>query len=127
MRRVASFAACLFVSLSMGSVASAAEPPKADNTAQNEGAMRKDAVTAEKQGNRKSQVKVLAEVRKSIMAEKELSMDAKNVKILFSKGLVTLRGPVDSESEKTKVEEVAKGCSGVTAVKNLLTVAEKPH
>jgi hyperosmotically inducible periplasmic protein len=127
MRRVASFASCLLVSLSLGSIASAAEPPKADNTAQNEGAMRNDAVTAQKQSNRKSQVAVLGDVRKSIMADKELSMDAKNVKILYSKGLVTLRGPVDSDAEKSKVEELAKGCSGVTTVKNLLTVAAKAH
>jgi osmotically-inducible protein OsmY len=113
--------------MNFAAVAFAADPPKADNTAQNKGATRKDAVTAEKQGNQKSKVAVLAEVRKAIVAEKELSMDAKNVKILFSNGLVTLRGPVDSEAEKTKVEEIAKGCSGVTSVKNLITVAAKSH
>jgi osmotically-inducible protein OsmY len=108
-------------------VAIAKEAPKADNTAQNQGATRNDAVTPQKQGNSKSDVTVLAEVRKSVMAEKELSMDAKNVKILYSKGLVTLRGPVDSEEEKTKVQDLAKACSGVTSVKNMLTVAPKAH
>jgi osmotically-inducible protein OsmY len=54
-------------------------------------------------------------------------MDAKNAKILFSKGVVTLRGPVDSDTEKSKLEELAKGCSGVTSVKNLLTVSPKKH
>jgi len=122
--RIASITACL---VSMAVLPAFAGAPKADNTAQNRGATRKDAVTAEKQGNGKSEVSVLAEVRKSIVAEKELSMDAKNVKILFSKGLVTLRGPVDSDTEKAKIEDLAKGCSGVTAVKNMLTVAAKSH
>jgi osmotically-inducible protein OsmY len=100
---------------------------KADNTAQNRGALQKNAVTAEKQGNLQSEVDVLAGVRKCIMADKELSMDAKNAKILYSKGRVTLRGPVDSAEERAKVEELAKSCSGVSTVKNLLTVAAKPH
>ncbi len=126
MGKVASYAA-LVMAFSFGSFASANEAPKADNTAQNRGAMQKDAVTAEKEGNGKNQVAILAEVRKSIMAEKDLSMDAKNVKILYSKGLVTLRGPVDSVDEKAKVEEIAKGCGGVSAVKNMLTVAVKAH
>ena len=127
MRSVNPIGTCLLVFLSMGLMASAKDAVKADNTAQNNGSMRKDAVTAEKQGNSKSDVIVLAEVRKSVEAEKELSTDAKNVKILYSKGLVTLRGPVDSDAEKAKIEELAKACSGVTSVKNLLTVAKKPH
>ncbi len=125
--RPTSIISCLLVSLSCGTIAFAKEAPKADNTAQNKGALRKDAVTAEKQGNSKSKVEMLAEVRKSVEATDGLSMDAKNVKILYSKGLVTLRGPVDSDAEKAKVEEVAKACAGVTEVKNLLTVAVKKH
>ncbi len=117
---------CMVVILSLGSNAFA-KAPKADNTAQNRGATSKDAVTADKQGNSKDEVTVLADVRKSIMADKDLSMDAKNVKILYSKGRVTLRGPVDSADEKAKVEELAKACDGVTAVKNLLTIAAKAH
>jgi osmotically-inducible protein OsmY len=123
-----SFATAMGLFLLLNGVSAIAdEAPKADNTAQNKGATRHDAVTAEKQGNSKSKVNVLAEIRKSIMAEKGLSMDAKNVKILYSKGLVTLRGPVDSEDEKTKVEELAKACGSVTSVKNMITVASKPH
>jgi hyperosmotically inducible periplasmic protein len=121
-------ATCLVVALGVvGDAAFAKEAPKADNTAQNKGATRSDAVTAEKQSNKKSDVEALAEIRKTIVDDKDLSMDAKNVKILFSKGRVTLRGAVDSETEKTRVAELAKGCSRVTEIKNLLTVATKPH
>jgi hyperosmotically inducible protein len=127
MRTIATLCACLLVSLSSGSVALAADPPKADNSAQNQGAGDKDAVTAEKQGNKKSDVKMLAEVRKAIVKDKTLSMDAKNVKILYSQGCVTLKGPVDSDDEKAKVEEIAKGCAGVTSVTDMITVAPKKH
>ncbi len=128
MRTLLSLAASLLVVISCSaSMASAEEPPKADNSAHNKGAMREDAVTAEKQGNDKSDIKVLAKVRKTIVGAKGLSMNAKNVKILSNGGSVTLKGPVDSEAEKSRVEELAKTCSGVTGVTNMITVAEKAH
>jgi osmotically-inducible protein OsmY len=126
MNKIALYVA-LLSALNVSAAALAENAPKADNTKQNEGAARKDAVTAEKQKNGKGQVAVLADIRKTIMAEKDLSMDAKNIKILYSKGLVTLRGPVDSDAEKSRVEELAKGCNGVTSVKNLVTVSPKAH
>lgn len=124
MRRLTAAAACLVALLSINA-ASAEDAPKADNTAQNKGATQDDAVTAEKQSNAKSDVEALAEVRRTIVDNKNLSMNAKNCKILFKKGAVTLRGAVDSEEEKAKVEELAKSCGCVTSVKNLLTVAAK--
>ncbi len=123
MRKIAVLAG-LLLSLSTG-IALANDAPKADNSEQNKGATRNDAVTAEKQGNRKSDVEALAEIRKTIVGTDGLSMDAKNAKILFSKGRVTLKGPVTSEDEKSKLEELAKACAGVTSVKNMLTIAPK--
>ncbi|CAN5504902.1 hypothetical protein BH10CYA1_BH10CYA1_40040 [soil metagenome] len=104
-----------------------AKAPKADNTAQNRGATERNAVTAEKQKSDKDQITVLSEIRRYIVGDPGLSMDAKNVKILYSKGLVTLRGPVDSVDEKATVERLTKQCNAVGHVKNLLTVANKPH
>ena len=57
MRTLASVAAAL-LSLTIQSGVFAEHAPKADNTAQNNGADRKDAVTAEQQGHQKDQVKV---------------------------------------------------------------------
>ena len=125
MRTIKSLALAVAM-LSIGTATFAKEAPKADNTAQNRGATQEEAVTAEKQSNKQGDVESLAAIRKAVM-DSDLSMDAKNCKILFSKGVVTLRGAVDSEEEKAKVESVAKGCSCVTSVKNLLTVAKKPH
>lgn len=126
MRTLTAAAACLMAVMSINA-ASAEEAPKADNTAQNKGATQEEAVTAEKQSNEKSDVEALAEVRKTVVENKDLSSNAKNCKILFKKGVVTLRGAVDSAEEKTKVEELVKGCSCVTSVKNMLTVAKKPQ
>jgi hyperosmotically inducible protein len=128
--RILASAAALFILLVSTNGQADAKAPKADNTAQNQGATQPDAVNADKQAmdNKKSDVNVLAAVRKSIMAEKELSMDAKNCKLRYMKdGSLILRGPVDSDQEKTKVAELAGACSGVTTVKNELTVAPKAH
>jgi hyperosmotically inducible periplasmic protein len=125
MRKIVSTTACFMVSMTSMTIAIAQDTPKADNTAQNKGATRRSAVTAQKQGNSKSDIAVLAELRKTVVADRDLSMDAKNVKILYHRGLATLRGPVDSEEEKTKVYELIKASNGVTSVKNLLTVAHK--
>lgn len=115
---------CLLLSLNAVAV-NAKDAPQADNSAQNVGAERRDAVTAEKQDNKKNNVEILAQIRKSIVDDNGLSMNAKNAKILFKDGLVTLKGPVDSDSEKARVEELAKSCSSVSSVKNMLTVAPK--
>jgi len=115
---------CLLVALN-GMAVDAKEAPKADNSAQNAGAERKDAVTAEKQDNKKNDVEALAQIRKAVVDDNSLSMNAKNAKILFKNGLVTLKGPVDSDAEKARVEELAKSCSSVSSVKNMLTVAPK--
>jgi len=123
MKNFATIAAIIaLVALNNAAVASG---PKADNSAQNRGATEKNAVTAEKQKSPKDQVTVLAEIRKNIVNDSSLSMNAKNVKILYAKGLVTLRGPVDSDEEKAAVEAAVKKCDAVGSVKNLLTVAKK--
>jgi osmotically-inducible protein OsmY len=54
-------------------------------------------------------------------------MDAKNVKILYSNGVVTLKGPVDSDIEKGRVETLVKSCRNVSSIENELTVAPKSH
>jgi osmotically-inducible protein OsmY len=106
---------------------SAQDATKADNTAHNKGDGQKDAVTAQKQSNRKSQVKSLAWIRRHIVHDRALSMNAKNVKILFDDGAVTLAGPVDSDGEKTRVEAIARSYSGTKSVDNQLTVVSKTY
>ena len=124
MRMTNSIIACA-LTLCAASAALAYDSPDADNSAQNQGAMGRGVPTADKQDNRKSDVKALARIRRRIVREKGLSFNAKNAKILFKQGEVTLTGPVDSAEERAKMEELAKGTGGVLTVKNLLTVAPK--
>ena len=123
---LASAGACALLVISINTAQ--AKAVKADNTKQNRGALEENAVVADKQGNGRDQLKILANIRKVIMAQKDLSMDAKNIKILVSdSNFAVLRGPVDSVAEKERLEELVKKCSGVKGIKTQLSVAAKPH
>ncbi len=125
-RTLAFVGACALLAISVNTAQ--AKAVKADNTKQNQGALEENAVVADKQGNGKEQIKILANIRKAIMNDKEFSMDAKNIKILVSdSNFVVLRGPVDSDAEKERLEELVKRCAGVKGIKTSLSVAAKPH
>jgi len=118
--------ACALIAISVN--AAQAKAVKADNTKQNRGAMEENAVVADKQGNGREQIKILGNIRRVIMKDKNFSMDAKNIKILVSdSNFVVLRGPVNSDAEKERLEELVKSCAGVKGIKTSLSVAAKPH
>lgn len=96
--------------------------PTADNTRMNGRDQDNTANTAQSQSNAKGDRELLAAVRRSVVKDKSLSTSAHNVKILAENGVVTLRGPVKSDEEKTKVEALAKQVAGVTSVQNHLDI-----
>ena len=98
---------------------------RADNTEMNERDKSGATKTAQKQTNREEDRKLLAAVRRAVVDEKTLSTSAHNVKIVVLNGVLTLRGPVNNESEKKKVEELAKQVAGVTNVVNQLDIKTK--
>ena len=57
-----------------------------------------------------------------MVKDESLSTTAHNVKILVKNGVVTLRGPVKSAEEKTKVEELIKPLAGVNSIDNKLDI-----
>jgi hyperosmotically inducible protein len=57
-------------------------------------------------------------IRQVLMDDDSLSTHAKNIKIITLNGVVTLRGPVDSEREKSEVGKKAKAIIGVRSVDN---------
>ena len=59
---------------------------------------------------------------KAVVKNKSLSVDAQNVKIITRNGVVTLRGPVESEAESKKLEKIAKKTRGVVKVDNQLEI-----
>lgn len=72
---------------------------KPDNTAVNKGDGNRGAVTAEQQKMNAADRKMTAKIRRSIMADKSLSVYAHSVKIISQDGTVTLKGPVRSDGE----------------------------
>ncbi len=70
-----------------------------------------------------------AKIRRSIMADKSLSMYAHNVKVISQDGSVTLKGPVRSDEEvKSIVSKAVAITSSADKVSNQMTVepASKP-
>jgi len=63
-----------------------------------------------------------ARIRKAISADDKLSTNAKNVQITSNKDEVTLRGPVATAEEKTRVESHAQQAAGSRRVNNQLEV-----
>ncbi len=93
-----------------------------DNTGKNTRDQKLGKPTAQNQSNQKKDVDITRELRKSIMEAKGLSVDAQNIKIITQKGKVTLRGPVESESEKKMIDDLVKNCGNVASYTNQLEV-----
>jgi len=97
----------------------------ADNSGKNVRDRDASAVTAGDQSNDKSNARITQAIRKAVVADKSLSTNAHNVKIIAADGVVTLRGPVKSEQEKAKIEAKAQRVAGVARVDNQLEIAGK--
>jgi hypothetical protein len=98
-----------------------ADQPPVDNTAINARDRAADAVTPLQQGQSQADVSTTAEIRRRIMAD-NLSLNAQNVKIVTRNGRVTLRGPVASDVEKSRIAQFAADAVGPTNVLNQLDV-----
>jgi len=79
--------------------------------------------TAGQQSNAAEDVKLTAAIRKAVVDDASLSVNAHNVKIITQAGVVTLRGPVKSEAEKATIAQKAQAVPGVKRVDNLLEIA----
>ena len=64
-----------------------------------------------------------AKIRQQVLDVKDLSIDARNVKIITADGKVTLRGPVKSSEERETIERIARDVAGEGNVDNQLEVA----
>lgn len=94
----------------------------ADNTAKNVRDRGGETLTPTDQGESAADRELTAKIRRAIVADDKLSTDAQNVKIITIDGLVTLRGPVKSASEKATVAARAQQIAGAKRVDNQLTI-----
>lgn len=81
--------------------------PEPDNTARNIRDRDAKTFTPLDQGNSKADTETTAQIRKEILKLEDISLNAKNVKIITNEGHVTLRGPVNSADEKRLIGEIA--------------------
>jgi hyperosmotically inducible periplasmic protein len=93
-----------------------------DNSAVNVKDRAAGAMTADQQSNTKSDVELTREIRKAVIKDKSLSILAHNVKIISANGSVTLRGPVNTEEEKTAIASKAQAIAGADKVVDQLKV-----
>jgi hyperosmotically inducible periplasmic protein len=94
----------------------------ADNTARNVRDRNNQTLTALDQGNSQADIDISAQIRKEVIASKDMSTDARNVKIITKDGHVTLRGPVNTAEEKRLIGDIAKRIAGAGNVDNQLEV-----
>lgn len=94
----------------------------ADNTRRNVRDRGTKTLTPLDQGNSSADINTTAKIRKEIIADKRMSVNAKNVKIITNRGKVTLRGPVKTAEEKRMVGEIADRIARAENVDNQLDV-----
>ncbi|MFU8789254.1 MAG: BON domain-containing protein [Methylobacter sp.] len=70
----------------------------------------------------KADIKITAAIRKKIIRDKKLSVNAQNVKIITRNGVVTLRGPVETTKESKRILKIAKKIRGVVRIDNQLEI-----
>jgi hyperosmotically inducible periplasmic protein len=98
-----------------------ATPTNTDNSSLNKA----HATTSDQQSETTSDRLLTQKIRKSVVADKSLSVYGHNVKIITKDGLVTLKGPVHSDEEKQKIgDKAAQAAGGADKITNQLTVKQ---
>ena len=95
---------------------------KTDNTAINERDRSRETQTSGDQSNSSADLKITQAIRQALMKDGELSMTAKNIKIITDNGQVTLRGPVKNAQEKAKIDQLARSAAGGAKIVDQLDV-----
>jgi hyperosmotically inducible periplasmic protein len=103
-------------------VADNADQPAADDSGKNVRDRGDRTLTPIDQGGSESDRSITQQIRQAVVADDDLSMNAKNVKIITVDGVVTLRGPVKSAAEKAKLASVSKKTAGVKRVDDQLEI-----
>jgi hyperosmotically inducible periplasmic protein len=99
----------------------------ADNSAQNARDRDGASMTPMDQSNKPEDVDLTRRVRQAVESDSNLSIDAKNVKIITVDGVVWLRGPVKSAQEKAEIARAALDVAGADKVHDEIQVARDSH
>jgi hyperosmotically inducible periplasmic protein len=121
MKRILLVLTCLSA-LGLAALADDNEKTKPDNTATNERDRSGETKTSGDQSNSSADLKITQAIRQALVKDRELSMTAKNIKVITANGQVTLRGPVKSAREKAKIDQIAKSAAGGAQIDDQLDV-----
>lgn len=97
---------------------------QADNTAVNVRDREDGPKTPADQFENADDIDITARIRSRVVGT-DMSVAAQNIKIITQYGRVTLRGPVRSQQEKQRVEDIAKSVAGSENVESQLEVVLK--
>ena len=106
------FLSIAFCAASVAVAQTSDSPTQPDNTKINQRDRDPNQPTADKQNNDRSDRMLTKNIRRSIMADKSLSTNAHNIKIISQNGIVTVKGPVNSDDEKRAVIAKAVAVAG---------------
>ena len=110
--------------LVLSAMAQDASPPATDNTAKNQRDRSGDTQTSGDQSNDSAATQTTAAIRRAVVGDDSLSTTAKNIKIVTAGDTVTLRGPVNTAEEKTKIEQLAQSAASNIKIDNQLEVRD---
>lgn len=81
--------------------------------------------TVQDQSNAEGDIEVAARIHWELVSfQKELSVNARNIKVIVESGLVTLRGPVETSEEKSAIEDIALRVAKGYRIINQLEIAD---
>jgi osmotically-inducible protein OsmY len=80
------------------------------------------AVTAQDQSTQPHDFDITRSIRQALMHDEDLSLEAKNVAVITQDGVVTLKGFVQTEAEKSAIHEHAEKVAGVRRVEDRVRV-----
>jgi osmotically-inducible protein OsmY len=121
MKRTLLVLACLSA-LSVAAFAADDKKTNPDNTATNERDRSGETKTSGDQSNGSADLNITQAIRQALMKDDQLSMTAKNITIITANGRVTLRGPVKTAQEKSKIDQLARSAASGAKIENQLDV-----
>lgn len=98
------------------------ETEEVENTGRNARDSDSNRMTPINQSENAADRTITLQIRQALIADNNLSTDAKNVKIITINGVVTLRGVVNNNQEKNWIERKANSVNGVRNIDNQLEV-----
>jgi len=99
------------------------DSPSADNTGANVRDRDPAAITAADQSEKPGDIRITQTIRKALVDDDTMSINAQNIKVITIDSVVTLRGPVEDSKERDQIAAIASRTAGVNKVINQLEVA----